>query len=647
MMNKNILTVAGLVLAGILFLAVNVFSNVALKSARLDLTEQSLYTLSQGTQNTLEGLEEALTLRFYLSQKLVTGLPGINSYAIRVLEMLEEYEQAAGGKLTLKIIDPEPFSEEEDRAVGYGLQGVPVGNGNNLFYFGLAGTSSTDEEEIIPFFQPDREEFLEYDLTKLVHQLAHPKQKVVGLLTSLPLKGSPSMPFLQSGGGDPWLILDQIRQLLTVRTLEKDVKDIPEDVDVLMIVHPKDLSDEILYAIDQYVLRGGRALIFVDPHSEADRGSPTPGNPMGGSGPKNSDLAKLFDVWGIEMIPNKVVGDLPLAKKVNFRKQSRMMVADYPVWIDLAPEHMDQDDIVTAKLPNLTMASVGAIRKKEEAETELVPLIQSDDQAMLIDTVRLQLLPDVEGLLQSYQPGNETYTLAARITGNVKTAFPDGRPENKEESTKDQQEEPKNEQTGNETSTPSLKESKEAINIIVVADTDLIQDQFWVQVQSFLGQRIGIPNAANGTFVTNALDNLTGSNDLISVRNRGSFTRPFTLVKALQQDAELQFRQKEQLLQARLQSTEQKIKDLQSQKKDESPLILSEAQQDEIDRFRQELLSTRKELRSVRHELQKNIEGLEGIVKFFNIGFTPLLIGVGGVFISVYRFRQRQGSRKD
>ncbi len=286
------------------------------------------------------------------------------------------------------------------------------------------------------------------------------------------------MPFLQGGGGDPWLILDHIRQLLTVRTLEKDVKDIPEDVDVLMIVHPKDLSDETLHAIDQYVLRGGRALIFVDPHSEADRGSPTPGNPMGGGGSKNSDLAKLFEPWGIEMIPNKVVGDLPLAKKVNFRKQSRMMVADYPVWIDLAPEHMDQDDVVTAKLPNLTMASVGAIRKKEEAATELVPLIQPDDQAMLIDTVRLQLLPDVEGLLQSYQPGNETYTLAARITGNVNTAFPEGRPQKEEEQSKDQPEELKNEQTGNETSTPSLKESKEAINIIVVADTDLLQDQF-------------------------------------------------------------------------------------------------------------------------------------------------------------------------
>lgn len=194
-MNKNILTGAGLVLAGILFLAVNVFSNVALKSASLDLTEQGLYTLSQGTQNILEGLEEPLTLRFYLSQKLVTGLPGINSYAIRVREMLEEYEKTSGGRLTLKVIDPETFSEEEDRAVGYGLQSVPVGNGNNLFYFGLAGTSSTDEEEIIPFFQPDREEFLEYDLTKLIHQLAHPKQKVVGLLTTLPLEAVPPCPF--------------------------------------------------------------------------------------------------------------------------------------------------------------------------------------------------------------------------------------------------------------------------------------------------------------------------------------------------------------------------------------------------------------------------------------------------------------------
>jgi ABC-type uncharacterized transport system involved in gliding motility auxiliary subunit len=638
-MSKNMLTGAGLGLAVLLFFAVNVFSNVALKSARIDLTDQQLYTLSEGTKKILGGIEEPLTLRLYYSKKLATNLPGINSYGQRVQELLEEFEQRAKGNLTLHVVDPEPFSEEEDRAVGYGLQGVPLDSNNTQFYFGLAGASSTDETETIPFFQLEREEFLEYDLAKLVYQLANPKQKIVGLINSLPMDGSPGNPFMQGGGGQPWLIMDQIRQLLTVRNLEKDVTTIPEEVDVLMIVHPKQLSDPTLYAIDQFVLRGGRALVFVDPHSEADTGGGNPMNPMGGQGPKNSDLPKLFKAWGIQLVSGKVVGDLPLAKKVNFQKQSRMRVADYPIWMDLPPSYLNNEDIVTSQLPNLTMASAGAIQTKEGSETTVIPLVETDEKAMLIDASRIQFLPDVESLLKSYLPANEKYTLAARVTGTVKSAFPDGKPKGKEEE--------REKEEGSETASekPHLSESVEPINVIVVADTDLLQDRFWVQVQSFLGQRIGIPSAANGSFVTNALDNLTGSNDLISIRNRGSFTRPFTLVKAIQQEAEQQYRQKEQLLQERLRSTERKIQELQSDKKDKTALILSPEQQKEIDRFRQELLSTRKELRSVQHELRKNIEGLEGTLKFVNIGLMPIVIGIGGVFFGLGRARRQKNAK--
>ncbi len=638
-MSKNMLTGAGLGIAVLLFFAVNVFSNVALKSARLDLTEQQLYTLSEGTKKILESLEEPLTLRFYYSKKLATSLPGLNSYGQRVQELLEEFEQRAQGNLTLHVVDPEPFSEEEDRAVGYGLQGVPLDSNNTQFYFGLAGASSTDETETIPFFQLEREEFLEYDLAKLVYQLANPKQKVVGLINSLPMDGGPTNPFMQGRGGQPWLIMDQIRQLFTVRNLEKEATSIPEEVDVLMIVHPKQLSDPTLYAIDQFVLRGGRALVFVDPHSEADGGGGNPMNPMGGQAPKNSDLKKLFEAWGIQLVPGKVVGDLPVAKKVNFRKQSRMMVADYPIWIDLPPSYLNNEDIVTAQLSNLTMASAGAIQKKEGSETTVVPLVETDDKAMLIDAFRIQFMPDVESLLKGYLPANEKFTLAARVTGTVKSAFPNGKPLVKEEDAD-------TDGASNDPSeTPHLAESVEPINVIVVADTDMLQDRFWVQVQSFLGQRFGIPNAANGSFVTNALDNLTGSNDLISIRNRGSFSRPFTLVKAIQQEAEQQYRQKEQLLQERLRSTERKIQKLQSDKQDKTALILSPEQQKEIERFRQELLSTRKELRSVQHELQKNIEGLEGTLKFVNIGLMPLVIAVGGVFFGLGRARRQKKAK--
>ena len=545
-MNKRVLTGTGIALAAVLFGAFNMISSAALSSARFDLTEHKLYTLSDGTKNVLNNLVEPITLRFYLSKKLATGLPGIKSYATRVQEMLEEYAQVAGGELFLQVIDPEPFSEEEDRAVAYGLQGIPLGNGSTQFYFGLVGTSSTDELEVISFFQPEREEFLEYDLTKMIATLASPTKKIIGLLSSLPLDGGGAPAFMQQrGGSQPWMILGQIEQMFEVQKIEPTATTISDEISVLMIVHPKSLSPPILYAIDQFVLGGGHTLIFVDPLAESDSGGGNPMNPMGGSGPRNSDLPTLFDAWGLEMVNGKVLGDLPLAKKVQIQRQGRLQVVDYPVWIDFRQEHLDREDIVTGQVPTITVASAGILQKKGEVGTELTPLIQSGETAMQIDASRLSFMPDLTGLLNSYKPAGERMTVAARVTGKVKTAFPDGKP--------------KEEVKEGETSEPALDtpiapkehmaESKDPINVIVVADTDILQDRFWVQVQNFFGQRVGIPTSGNGTFVTNALDNLTGSNDLISVRSRAGYARPFTLLRTLQQDAEQQFRQKEQALQ--------------------------------------------------------------------------------------------------
>jgi ABC-type uncharacterized transport system involved in gliding motility auxiliary subunit len=642
MMNKKLLTGSGLIMAAVLFGAFNMISNAAFSSARFDLTEHQLYTLSEGTKNVLKNLVEPVTLRFYLSRKLATGLPGIKSYATRVQEMLEEYGQVAGDKIYLQVLDPEPFSEEEDRAVAYGLQGIPLDNGSTQFYFGLAGTSSTDELEVIPFFQPEREEFLEYDVTKMIHTLANPKKKVLGLLSSLPIDGGGAMPFMpQRGGSQPWLILSHIEQMLEVKKIEPTAVAIPEEISVLMIVHPKALSEATLYAIDQFVLGGGHAMIFVDPFAESDSGGGNPMDPMGGSGPRDSDMPGLFEAWGLELVKGRVLGDLPLAKKVQIQQQARLQVVDYPVWIDFRQEHFSEKDIVTAQVPTITVASAGIIRKKGEAGTTIEPLIRSSESAMQIDASRLSFLPDVGDLLSNYRPEGERFIVAARVTGKVKSAFPEGKP-------KDAAPEGGNPETTPEAQTGTkdhLAESREPINVIVVADTDILQDRFWVQVQNFFGQRIGIPNSGNGTFVTNALDNLTGSNDLISVRSRAGYSRPFTLLRVLQQEAEQHFRQKEQALQEHLKATERKIQELQSQNPDGNTMILSVEQQEAIGKFRKELLQVRKELRSVQHELGKNIESVERWVKFINIGFVPLLIGVAGLWISSSRSRKKCDKR--
>jgi ABC-type uncharacterized transport system involved in gliding motility auxiliary subunit len=629
-MNQKILTTSGLLIAILLFLAVNIVSDVTLKSTRLDLTENQLYTLSEGTKNILKALEEPITLRFFLSQKVATSLPGISSYTVRVRELLEEYERTAGDKLKLRLIDPEPFSEEEDQAEGYGLQGIPVDDSNTTFYFGLAGSNSTDDEEVIPFFSPNRAEFLEYDLTKLIHQLDKPKQKIVGIMSTLPVLGDTMASPFQQNAAEAWMIVDHLRQLFEVRPVETNVEQIPENIELLMVIHPKEFSDATLYALDQFVLKGGRLIVFADPYSEAYEPPSDPKNPFAAmQAPRNSEFSKLFDAWGLEMVHDKVVGELNVAQRVQVRKGARAVVVNYPVWMDLDHEqYFNTEDTVTAKLGNIVLATAGAIVEKGDIDTEIIPLIQTGQKAMQIATSKLGFFGDPEDLVRNFKPEGQ-FTIAARVTGNVKTAFPEGKP-----TSEDSEENGENE--------AHLTESVEPINLIVVADTDLLEDKFWVRVQNFIGQRIALPHAANATFVSNALDNLSGSNDLISVRNRGNFAKPFTKVEDIQREAEQKFREKETELQTRLQETIQKIRELQREKKDSNELMLSVEQQQEIVRSREEKIDIRKQLRDVQHELHKNIASLETQMKFINIGLMPLLIGIGGITLSLFNRRRRK-----
>ena len=644
-MSSKWLTATGLGLAVVLLLAVNIFSNAVFTSMRADLTEGKLYTLTEGTKSMLGGLAEPVRLRLFLSEQLATRLPRINSYAKRVRELLGEYERTAGGKLAVEVIDPEPFSPDEDRAVGYGLRGIPLDE-ESTFYFGLVATGSTDEEKTIAYLTIDREEFLEYDLSRLIYQVANPKQKVVGLMSSLPMTGADPRAAMMGRRPQEWMVLEQMRQLFDVRTLDNNISEIPADVDVLMVVHPKDLKEPTLYAIDQFVLRGGRALFFVDPHPEADQGPPSVTATTTRAG-RGSEISKLFNAWGIELVPGKVVGDLQLATRVQFEHEGRLVMLDYPVWINLPPELYSREDIVTASLiGSLRLGTPGHLLKKDGAGTQLAPLMESTVNASLIGTEKLGIFSDPQDTVRDYKPDGKRYVLAARVTGPAISAFADGAPKGNESKAETESQKA----AANEKATSGsehLAKSKQDINVIVIADSDLLQDAFWVQVQDFLGNRIAIPNAANGALVVNALDNLTGSNDLISIRSRGRFTRPFTRVNALRQEAELRFRQKEQELINRLDETEKKLAELERSKQESATVVLSEAQQQEIARFRQEKIRIRNELRDVRHELRKNIENLEGWLKFANIGMMPILIGIGGVAVGAYQMRRRKkGVRK-
>ena len=642
-MTSRMMTATGVVLAVVLLFAVNILASRLLGPARIDLTEHRLFTLSEGTRGILTNLAEPVTLRFYLSKRELERVPGIGGYADRVRALLEEYRRIAGGKLTLRVIDPEPFSDEEDRAVGFGLRGVPLGLDEGIFYFGLAGTNSVDDEEVIPFFAAEREQFLEYDVTKLVHNLSSPKRKIVGLLSSLPVEGAgPPMQVAMPGmGGPPWMVVDQVRQLFEVRSLLPKLEEIPEDVDVLMLVHPQRLSREALYAIDQYVLRGGRVVAFVDPFSEAQQEAMA-GGFMQPAMSKRSEVDELLAAWGVTL-GEDVVADLELALKVRMEQGGRILTFDYPVWMNITPQTFDPADIVTGNLANLGFGTPGYLEPADGATTTFTPLVTTTSGAAQFTPAQVAAVTtDPRDLLDDYASQDRPYTVVARISGKVHTAFPDGRPVR----------EPSGEEAdaGNEAGLETepkaehLPTSTEDAQIIVVADADMLADRFWVVVQEFLGSRIAIPSAANGALVINALDNLTGSSDLISVRNRGTFTRPFTRVVALRQQAERTFRAKEQELIAELTETERRLVELEESNQGDDALVLTDAQREELVRFRQERVRIGKELREVRRQLRADIERLESWLKFANIGLVPILIGIVGLLAGVMQIRRRRGA---
>ncbi|BBK40276.1 hypothetical protein STVA_02960 [Allostella vacuolata] len=639
--------------AAILFVAVNILASGW--TQRLDLTEQRLYTLSPGSRSVLRQIEEPITVRFYYSDRLGREVPAYATYATRVRELLDEYSALSGGKIRVEQLNPLSFSDEEDRAVAFGLQGVPITQGGEQVYFGLAATNSTDDEQVIAFLQPERERFLEYDLTKLVYNLANPKKKVVALISDLPLEGDVMAMRMTGRPPQPWAIMEQLRAFFEMRQLGGDVTEIGDDVAVVMVVHPKKMNPQTQYAIDQFVLRGGRAIVFVDPNSEAERSRP---NPMqrGPVEDASSNLDTLMKSWGVEMVKGKVLGDRFSARKVNAGGSSRIQAVDYVAWLALRPANFDTADPITAELNLLNLATTGILRKADGGTTEIAPLVQSSPASMEIDATEFMApVPDVLGLLNRFQSQNKRETIAARIQGPAKSAFPDGPPrkeppkpasDSDEDKKKAEDEAKAQEAEYAKIKEKHLAEARQPINVIVVADTDILDDRFWVNAQDFFGQRMQVPIANNADFVANAIENLTGSNELIGLRSRGTSSRPFERVQALQRDAESQFRAKEKELQDKLRDVEKKLADIRNQGQGQgAQAILTADQQRSIDQFRTEMVATRKELRDVQLALRKDIDRLQSTVQFVNIGLVPIVVAVFAILLGLWRRSRRRRGR--
>jgi len=617
---NKLISGTGLVLATSLFIATVILANTALTTWRIDLTENKLFTLSKGTINILGNLEEPVQLDFYFSQKQMSDFPSLANYGVRVRDMLEEYAAHANGQLILNIIEPETFSEAEDQAVASGLRTVTANNASERAYFGMVGTNSTDDEKVIPFFQTNRESALEYDITKLIYNLAYPDKRVVGVLSQLPIlgkKGDATQP--------TWTIINALKEFVDVQDLSEDIDELDQSIDVLMLVHPKKLNIRILYAIDQYLLRGGKAVIFLDPLAEQDKSQPDPAQPN--TMPKlDSYLSDLLEPWGLEMSKEKIVGDINAAMRVQANSPRGPREIDYLPWLRLTENNFNTDDFSTSELNLVHMGTVGSIETIEDKGLTITPLIQTSKQSTRLERDLILFQRDPSVIRNNFESEDRQLLIAARIKGKAKSVFPEGNPAEDKD--------------GERIVDKDFVDEGE-INVILVSDTDIMADHFWVRTQKMFGVDVPQPVANNGDFIINSIENLAGNTDMISLRGRGKYSRPFEEVELIRKKAEEQFRQREKELQANLDETEKKIRQLQQEQGSEKSYLLNNKLTTEIEKFRDERVATRKELRGVQHELKKNIEKLGAQVRFINIGLIPLLITLLALFIGIYRANKR------
>ena len=607
---------ATFVVLAILFVGLTVLLNHSLRSARLDLTDNKLYTLAPGTERLVGGLKEPINLYFYFSQTASAGTPPLRAYAARVRELLEEIAARSGGHIHLHVIDPQPYSDDEDRATEFGLKSVPAGNGGDPLWFGLAGTNSTDGRAVIEFFQPQKEEFLEYDVARLVHQLAEPARKVVGLISSLPLDGG--MDPTTGGMREPWIAGAELGELFDVKQIPASAAELPPGLDALVVIHPKGLAPALLYAIDQYVVGGGHLLLCIDPNAQFD-----PGAAGGFAGAdKSSTFEPMLAAWGVGYDPHLAFGDLEHALLVGNPNGGEPV--RHLGFAGFGKANFATRDVITAALDTINFGTPGFLVPHPVAGLTFEPLISSGRESAPIPTERLAFAATPDSLRQGFKPTGTSYVVAARLSGLAPSAYPTGAP------------------AGVKVPAAHLAKGSKPTDIVIVADTDFLADMLWVRTGNVMGQQVAEPWANNGDFLLNAVDNLTGSADLIGIRGRASFSRPFTRVDALRAKADERLRAKEVELEQQLRDTEHKLAELQAHRTDSASLVLTPEQGRELERFQEQKVAIRKELRGVRRGLDEQIEHLGTELKIINIAAMPLLLSVATLVALWLRRRRRR-----
>lgn len=557
-------------------------SNNIFKGFRFDLTENKLYTLGEGTYSIINKIENDLVLNYYFSDSLTQEDNYLRAYSKRIKELLEEYALRSKGKIKLNIIDPVPFSDEEDDAMKYGLQGVPSKTQGENIFFGLVASNRYDSYEVIKFFDPGKEAFIEYEITKVIYSLLGLKKPSIGVMTSLPMFGGYN--FTRNEPTPEWALIQQLKPLFDVALIDNKTESI-DNFDILFIAHPKKLSPDDKKKVLNFYEKKGKVMLLYDVYSEADPEFQDPSLPPQGGGIQSSDFKELLDKIGVKIDTAKVLLDRKYAIPVTSANSERPI--RHAAILSFPKKAFSQDYNITKKLDSVTSAFSGII-ENTNIENKFVSLISSSDDSSISKRNVFRYMPDPTILLDNYKPEAKLNTYAALIENNGKQA-------------------------------------------IVVADSDLTANYLWVRVQDFYGEQVLVPWASNGDFIINSLDYLSGGNTLASITNRESFSRPFQVVDDLKLAAENKFRVEENRLQRKLAQLQSKFDGTELNDKNSSDYNL----------FQQDLLKVRKELRDVRRNLNKDIDNLGSTLKFINIFLMPILLSILIILFSYYRKKQK------
>ena len=597
----------GLVALALILVAFNYL--ISRVPARIDLTDGKLYTLSDGTRKILRNLQTPVKVKLYMSQGESVPVP-LRSFAQRVDDLLREFKSVAGANLVIERYNPRPDSEEEDAAQLDGIDSQQLVTGEQ-FYLGAA-VSQLDRKQTLSAISPQRERLLEYDFIRAISQVASTERPKIGLMAGLPVLGERFNPYTRQAS-EPWVLATELKREFDVKDVPLTAKEIDKDINVLLLIHPRDMQADQEYALDQFVLRGGKLIVFVDPYAYFDQMPTMPGMPPM---PSSSDLPLLFKAWGIGFEPGKVISDVVFGSGGGARYT--------PTVLSLNRTAFSRDDVVTGSIETLLYAFGGAFQVKPVDGLKVTDLVHSSPNSMLVDNAEATKSGDQA--TRSFKPSGKPLPLAVRLTGKFRTAFPDGLAVDKKP----------------QPNTPGLRESANDNSVILVADVDMLADGAAVDVQEMFGRKIVVPSNGNLAFALGMVEQFAAGNELISLRSRATAFRPLTVVRELEAQAQEQYFGKIQALEDELQKTNAKLQELQKAQggATKGGQILTAEQQAELERFRKRVAETRLELKEVRRSLRQDAEALVFWTKVVNIALMPILVALAGLAIALVRRRR-------